>query len=514
MDKTNLTPDEHDRAVEPVETTPETRRLNQRKMLIAGSVLAGFGIVVIAFLFWRFSGDSEAGRPVPAPRTTVTNTPEETITNQTLTLSPEQVQNAGIAIETVGEQLSTESTETSATGTVEANAYRQTPAVTLVGGIVRRVVPELGSNVTAGQTVAVIFSDEFAQTQSRYVTLLTETENARRSYERSQRLAAINQPGRSELEQATKQRRAAEASLAEMRNRHERTTRLIRIGAASREELDQDTTKLRTAEAEVDEARLREARAGRLLPISSEVRAASEEALNKLRTGESELAATRQRLILYGMPQARVNSLRSASQVTSELAVPAPISGTITARTVNLGEVVEANKELMRITDLSSVWVIAQVFERDLARLRVGSGASVTSDAFPNQLFRGQVTYIDPQLDEATRTAKVRVELANPGRQLKIGMYVRVAFGALGNAERTTPVVPASAVQNLAGRQIVFAATSDPNVFELRPVRLGAESDGRFQVLEGINVGDRIVTTGSFMLRAEWLKTNQAQSQQ
>jgi RND family efflux transporter MFP subunit len=168
----------------------------------------------------------------------------------------------------------------------------------------------------------------------------------------------------------------------------------------------------------------------------------------------------------------------------------------------------------MRITDLSSVWVIAQVFERDLARLRVGSGASVTSDAFPNQLFRGQVTYIDPQLDEATRTAKVRVELANPGRQLKIGMYVRVAFGALGNAERTTPVVPASAVQNLAGRQIVFAATSDPNVFELRPVRLGAESDGRFQVLEGINVGDRIVTTGSFMLRAEWLKTNQAQSQQ
>src|SRR5699024_8558802 len=131
--------------------------------------------------------------------------------------------------------------------------------------------------------------------------------------------------------QATKQRRAAEAALNEARSRYERTTRLIAIGAASREELEQDTTKVRTAEAELQEASQREVRATQLLPISPEVRAASEEALNKLRTSESELAATRQRLILYGMPSSRVNSLRSPSQITSELAVPAPISGTVTA---------------------------------------------------------------------------------------------------------------------------------------------------------------------------------------
>lgn len=481
--------------------------------LIAAIVIA---LVLVFFLIvWYFSGSSgEAGRPVPAPRTSVGDMPTETIANQTLTLSPEQVQNAGISIETVGEQLSTESIETSATGTIEANAYRQTPAVTLVGGIVRRVGPELGENVSAGQTVAVIFSDEFAQTQSRYIALRTETENARRNYERTQGLVAINQPGRSELEQATKQRRAAEAALNEMRNRYERTTRLITIGAASREELEQDTTKLRTAEAELQEATQREVRATQLLPISPEVRAASEEALNKLRSSESELAATRQRLILYGMPSSRVDSLRSASQVTSELAVPAPISGTITSRSINIGEVVEANKELVTITNLSSVWVIAQVFERDLARLRVGSGANVTSDAFPNRLFRGQISYIDPQLDETTRTAKVRIEIANPNRELRIGMYVRVAFGALGNAERTVPVVPTAAVQNINGQQIVFLPTSDPNVFELRPVRLGGESEGRHQILEGLTVGDKVVTNGSFALRAEWLKTNQGSEHQ
>ncbi|MEP7213480.1 MAG: efflux RND transporter periplasmic adaptor subunit [Acidobacteriota bacterium] len=502
--------EEPDNNTTPHEDVSPAKRRRVHPGIIAASLVA----VVLAFtlIYWlvaRSRGD--AGRPVPAPRMSAGEMPSESIANQTLTLSPEQMQNAGITVETVGEQLSAASTETSATGTVEANAYRQTPVVTLVGGVVRRVVPQLGENVSAGQTVAVIFSDEFAQTQSKYISLRTEAENARRNYDRAQRLVAINQPGRSELEQATKQRRAAEASLNEMRNRHERTTKLIRIGAASREELEQDTTKLRTAEAELDESRLRETRAGQLLPISSEVRGASEEALNKLRTAETELAATRQRLILYGVSAGRVDSLRVASQIAAELSVPAPISGTVTARTVNTGEVVEANKELMSVTDLTNVWVIAQVFEKDIGQMRVGSGASVTSDAFPNRLFRGHITYIDPQLDAATRTAKVRIELANPERLLKLGMYVRAAFGALGNAERTMPVVPASAVQTVNEQQIVFVSTADPSVFELRPVRLGAETDGRYPVIEGLNVGDRVVTTGSFMLRAEWQKSRQGQ---
>ena len=492
----------------------DARRVRQRNMIIAASLVGVVGVAVVAMLVWYFSGSSGAGKPVPAPRISMTDAPADqgtVLTDQTVTLSPAQLQNTEIAFDTVGEQLSTETESVAATGVVEANGYKQTPGVTLVGGIVRSGLPELGQNVGAGQTIAVIFSDEFAQTQSRYIALRTETENARRNYERTQRLAEINTPGRNEVEQATRQRRAAEAVLAEAANRYDRTTRLIRIGAASREDLDQDTAKLRTAEAEAEEARQREQRAHQLLPISPEVRAASEEALNKLRTAESEHAATRQRLILYGMPAGRVDALRSPSQITSELAVPAPISGTVTARSVNLGEVVDANKELMRITDLSSVWVIAQVYERDIARLRVGSGATVTSDAFPDNVFRGTISYIDPQLDEATRTGKVRIELANPGRALKIGMYVRAAFGALGDAERTAPVVPASAVQNVAGQQVVFLPTDDPNVFAMRPVRLGPEAEGRYIVQEGLTVGDRVVTNGSFMLRAEYLKMRQSQ---
>ena len=491
--------------------TSEKPVWKQKPAIVAASILACvlFGL---AILLWLKSGSSEAGKPVPAPRTTVMDEPSgETIAGQTITLAPEQIQNAGIKIETVGEQLSSESVSTAATGVVQANAYRETPAVSLVGGVVRRVEPELGASIARGQTVAVIFSNEFAEAQSRYVALQTQLNNARQNYARREKLVRINQPGRSEFEQATKQLKTAEAALDEMRKRYQRTTRLVQIGASSREELEQDTTKLKTAEAESEEARRRFQRSQQLLEINPQTRLELEEAANTIRNTESELASARQKLLLYGMAEQRINSLRSPSQVNSEIAVIAPVSGTVTTRAVNVGEVVEANKELLRITDLANVWVIAQVFEADLARLRAGSGASITTEAFPNRLFRGQVTYIDPRLDESTRTGQVRIELENPGQALKIGMYVRVAFGALGQAEQTAPVIPSAAVQNIGSRQIVFVATADPNVFELRPVRLGPESNGRHTVLEGLSVGEKVVTEGSFMLRAEWLKTNQAE---
>ncbi|HYX41478.1 MAG TPA: efflux RND transporter periplasmic adaptor subunit, partial [Pyrinomonadaceae bacterium] len=119
---------------------------------------------------------------------------------------------------------------------------------------------------------------------------------------------------------------------------------------------------------------------------------------------------------------------------------------------------------------------------------------------------RGRVAYVDPQLDPATRTAQVRVELANTDRALKLGMYVNVAFATMGGAEQTAPVVSTNAVQQLNNQQIVFVATNAPNVFAMRAVRVGAEANGRVPVLEGLQVGERVVAQGSFMLRAEWLK--------
>jgi RND family efflux transporter MFP subunit len=244
--------------------------------------------------------------------------------------------------------------------------------------------------------------------------------------------------------------------------------KLVEIGAASREELEQATTKLRSAEAEI--------------------------------------ASQRQRLFLLGLSSQRIDSLRFSTQVSSEVSLSAPVSGTVIARSANPGEVIQADKEILKVADLSSVWVIGQVYEKDLGRIRVGSGAIIAVEAYPGRVFRGQVSYVDPTLDQATRTAQVRIESANPHQILKIGMYVNVAFATLDGAESTTPGVAASAVQNVNNQQVVFIATSEANVFAMRPVRLGRETNGLFPVLDGLSVGERVVTEGSFLLRAEWLK--------
>jgi len=403
-------------------------------------VVAFFALAAAALLFWwlnRSAGDS--GRVVTAPRNvnfsqptaaTGDNATAAATGEPTLNVAPEVAERAGVKVEAVGEQFAPEALQQAATGVVQANAYRSTPVMSVVGGRLTQVSAEAGQEVRRGQTVAVVFSDELAMAQTRYLN--------------------------------------AQAELEEHHKHHHRTLELVEIGAASREEAEQSTSMLKKAEAEV--------------------------------------AAQRQRLLLLGLTPQRVAALRTTAQVSSEVSLPAPAGGTVISRAANPGEVVEANKEILRVADLSNVWVVGQVFERDLARVRVGSGASVTSEAYPGRVWRGRVTYVDPQLDPATRTAQVRVELANPGQALKLGMYVNVGFGALGTAEATAPTVPSSAVQTIGGRTFVFLATPDPSAYVMRPVRVGAESNGRYSVLEGLHVGDRVVTEGSFMLRAEWLK--------
>jgi RND family efflux transporter MFP subunit len=480
--------------------------VNRKPLYIATAVVGILVLGVLLFWFWR---SGESGKAVPPPSTVTFGDKGQADTGEkTLTIPPDQVDKIGLSVETVGETLSSEAVSVAATGVVQPNTYKETPVISLLGGVVRTVNAELGQYVGKGQTLAVIFSDDLAASQSRYLALQTDAQTARQNYERTAKLVKISPVSNAELDQALAEYKIATAELEEHHKHHLRASKLFEIGAASREELEQAATKLSTAEANLRAAKNRYDRAVQVAEINPVSRGEFEQAAVKRQTAESDLAAARQRLILLGLSPARVSSLRSPSQITSEIALAAPVSGTVTKRDVNQGEVVEANKELMTVTNLDSVWAVAQVYEKDLASLREGVGASVTTDAYPDRLFRGHVTYIDPNINPETRTAQVRVELDNPGRVLKIGMYVNVAFGTMGTSERTDPVVPRSAVQDMNDKQVVFLATDKPNVFVIKPVRLGKETNGQAVVLEGLSVGDKIVTEGSFLLRAEWLKTH------
>ena len=160
----------------------------------------------------------------------------------------------------------------------------------------------------------------------------------------------------------------------------------------------------------------------------------------------------------------RIDDLRTPDKVAPLITIESPSTGTVISRSVNMGEVVMEGKELFRIADLSSVWVMGQVYENDFALVRVGTQASITTPAFPGKTFTGRISYIDPRVDPATRTAQVRIEVANPSEALRLGMFVDVRLGDAPQQSGQGVVVPRSAIQSLGAKQVVYIATGEAGV--------------------------------------------------
>ena len=163
------------------------------------------------------------------------------------------------------------------------------------------------------------------------------------------------------------------------------------------------------------------------------------------------------------------------------------------------GEVVGADSELFQVTDLSHVWVLAEVFEKDLAQVQAGQMASIAVDTYPNEEFSGRVTYIGDILDPQTRTAKVRCEVNNAARKLKLDMFATVYLPT--TFKREGVAVPAGAVQQIEGKTVVFVQR-EPAKFEARAIQIGRTVQGFTIVLSGLERGEPIVTKGAFHLKS------------
>jgi RND family efflux transporter MFP subunit len=247
----------------------------------------------------------------------------------------------------------------------------------------------------------------------------------------------------------------------------QRTQELVRIGAASREELERVEADHQVHAAHVQEAR--------------------------------------HKLVLLGLDAPQIERLIAGQQVSTYISVPSPIDGIVTARGVNLGQVVGLGQDLLTVTDLSSVWIEGNVLEDDFSVVRVGSGATITSPAYPGRIYRGVLDYIEPRVDPQTRTAKVRVTIQNPGLALRIGMYVDLAFRNVQAGK--VVILPKAAIQTMAAGSVVYLPVSlKEGRFLQRAVRIGEETRGGFHVLEGLAQRDTVVTEGSVLLRAESLR--------
>jgi membrane fusion protein, copper/silver efflux system len=225
---------------------------------------------------------------------------------------------------------------------------------------------------------------------------------------------------------------------------------------------------------------------------------------NKFKNFKTVIAARKdaiRNLKNLGVSDADIAMIESNRVALASLAVPAPISGFVIEKDVIAGQMVDPGIKLYRIADLAIVWVIAQIYEQDLPFIQLGQEAVVKVGSMPDREFRGRVTFVYPTVDEKTRTARVRLEFENPGYFLKPGMFVSAQIQA--EMESSAVLVPESAVLRSGERNTVFVALAGGK-FEPREVTLGLEAENDFiQVLVGLSAGERIVTSGQFLLDSE-----------
>ena len=279
--------------------------------------------------------------------------------------------------------------------------------------------------------------------------------------QRGQMVAQVFSP---ELAEAQTRYVSAQADLGAREQELARTEQLVGIGAASRQELER---------------------------IHAEHTAR-----------RADLESAESRLRLLGLSAAAIEVLAPGKGQGATVDVPAPIAGVVTERTANVGLNVDQMTPLLTVTDLSTVWIVVEVYERDFSRVMVGGPAQITTHAYPDRTLEGRVSYIDPQVSPETRTAQARIEVPNPRGDLRLGMYAEALFTSEGGA--SMPMVPRAAVQHVGDRTVIYLVdAAKPATFIEREVRLGAAVGDQVPVLSGVQAGDVVVSEGSFSIRAE-----------
>jgi membrane fusion protein, heavy metal efflux system len=361
-----------------------------------------------------------------------------------VTLTPEAIRRYGIRTHPAGRRKLTATF--AAPGRVAFNTEAMAHVGSVLTGRITDMKVRLGDTVAEGDELFVIESPELAEAQSDFL----------------QRRTAVT---------------VAEAALEPVRLAYERA-----------KALHDKHEGIALAEVQKREAEWRAAQGA-------------------LATAKAALAAAENKLHVMGLDHKAVESLVQTGAVSPRSPVRAPLAGQVVEREVTLGELVNPDRDaLLVLADLGTLWVVADVPESRLAGVEVGSKARVQIAATPQNAVNGTVTYISPTLNPETRTAGVRVEVPNEKGVLRPGMFARVELSAAQqNAdEEAVLVVPEEAVQTVEGEPSVFVPVEgEPNTFAKRAVKVGKPVGGMVPVLAGLEEGQPVVTSGTFILKAD-----------
>jgi cobalt-zinc-cadmium efflux system membrane fusion protein len=211
---------------------------------------------------------------------------------------------------------------------------------------------------------------------------------------------------------------------------------------------------------------------------------------------KAALTAARHRLFILGLKEPEIDALAARPDSAAVFSLTSPIDGVVVERNATIGATVGADANLFKIINLSSVWIDANVFEKDVERVKLGQPVKVSVPAFPQAAFSGKVIFVSSVLDPETRSMKVRTEVSNRDGKLKPDMFANVEI--VTDVNRAAISIPQSALLSDGGQPIVFVATA--NGYERRPVTAGIQSDNRVEIRDGLKAGDKVVVKGNYLL--------------
>ena len=211
---------------------------------------------------------------------------------------------------------------------------------------------------------------------------------------------------------------------------------------------------------------------------------------------KAALTAARRHLLILGLNDATIDALAKKTDLAATFSLNSPIDGIVVERNATIGASVGTDANVFKIIDLSQVWIDANVFEKDLQRVRAGQQVRLTVPAFPQTTFTGKVIFVDNVVDPDTRTVKVRTEVTNPDGRLKPDMFANVQI--VTDVNRAAISIPQAAVLNDEGKTIVFVA--EGNGFQKRQVQPGIQNNDRVEIVDGLSAGDKVVVKGNYLL--------------
>lgn len=401
------------------------------------ALLIGGGVLAVVLSFAVGRWSSSDG-PEPASAEAEREA-KESATPNVITIDERTRATIGLKVQAVEQRSVADAIQV--TGVVAPNDARVAHVRPLTSGRVEQVHVRVGDRVQAGQPLLTYDNVEVGELVGQYLSAIAAVDRA-----------------------------AADADVA--KRALERAAKLVEVGGLARGEYERRDAEYKRALAEVSTARATVINVERKL----------------------------QRFGLDSDDRARLRSSSGDAAAWSRTTVRAPFSGVVTAADVAPGEVVDAQRELFTVADLSAVWVIGDLYQKDIASVRPGQEARVTTEAYPGDTFTGRITYVSDVLDPGTRTAKVRSEVRNRDGRLKLQMFVTMQIPTAGT--RDALVVPAGALQQVDDDTVVFVQTGD-DTFEKRVIEPGPGNGSFVPVLAGLKLGERVVTDGAFMLKSK-----------